>query len=208
MTRVFVTAVTPALRAGLRAMLGTADIQVVGEAATLDALTADVLADVDVVVTADDELPNGFAHVITETPPIGLVLLSNHPESAAGLQALPLRGWGIVPPDAPAVQLRSAVAAAAEGLIVLPTPLAARVLGPPANPDEPTPEPLDEPLTAREREVLELLSQGLPNKLIARALNISEHTVKFHVSSIYAKLGVSSRTEAISQGARRGLITL
>jgi len=66
----------------------------------------------------------------------------------------------------------------------------------------------DEALTAREREVLELLSRGLPNKLIARRLQISEHTVKFHVSSIYAKLGASSRTDAVSRGVRRGLITL
>jgi DNA-binding NarL/FixJ family response regulator len=66
----------------------------------------------------------------------------------------------------------------------------------------------DETLTAREREVLELLSRGLPNKLIARRLQISEHTVKFHVSSIYAKLGASSRTDAVSRGVRRGFITL
>ena len=66
----------------------------------------------------------------------------------------------------------------------------------------------DEALTTREREVLELLSRGLPNKLIARRLQISEHTVKFHVSSIYAKLGASSRTDAVSRGVRRGLITL
>ena len=66
----------------------------------------------------------------------------------------------------------------------------------------------DEALTVREREVLELLSRGLPNKLIARRLQISEHTVKFHVSSIYAKLGASSRTDAVSRGVRRGLITL
>ena len=66
----------------------------------------------------------------------------------------------------------------------------------------------DEALTAREREVLELLSRGLPNKLIVRRLQISEHTVKFHVSSIYAKLGATSRTDAVSRGVRRGLITL
>jgi len=66
----------------------------------------------------------------------------------------------------------------------------------------------DETLTAREREVLELLSRGLPNKLIARRLQISEHTVKFHVSSIYAKLGATSRTDAVSRGVRSGLITL
>jgi len=66
----------------------------------------------------------------------------------------------------------------------------------------------DEALTNREREVLELVSQGLSNKLIARRLQISEHTVKFHISSISTKLGASSRTDAVSRGVRRGLITL
>ncbi|HKH76039.1 MAG TPA: LuxR C-terminal-related transcriptional regulator, partial [Rubrobacteraceae bacterium] len=62
--------------------------------------------------------------------------------------------------------------------------------------------------TSRESEVLALLALGLPNKTIAHRLAISEHTVKFHVSSIYAKLGVTNRAEAVSQGARRGLISL
>ncbi len=65
-----------------------------------------------------------------------------------------------------------------------------------------------EPLTAREREVLDLLGRGLSNKKIARDLKISEHTVKFHVSSIYAKLGAENRAEAVSLGARLGLISL
>ena len=63
-------------------------------------------------------------------------------------------------------------------------------------------------MTPREREVLGLLGRGLSNKMIARDLQISEHTAKFHVSSIYAKLGVASRTEAVSLGARLGLILL
>ncbi|HEV3477664.1 MAG TPA: response regulator transcription factor, partial [Rubrobacteraceae bacterium] len=69
-------------------------------------------------------------------------------------------------------------------------------------------EELSEPLTAREREVLELLGRGLSNRLIARELHISEHTVKFHISSLYAKLEVNNRAEAVSQGARHGLISL
>src|SRR5512136_492154 len=69
-------------------------------------------------------------------------------------------------------------------------------------------EPVEEALTPREREVLELLGQGLSNREIARRLGISDHTVKFHVSSVYGKLGVSSRTEALRRGIRRGLITL
>ena len=65
-----------------------------------------------------------------------------------------------------------------------------------------------ESLTERELHVLQLLAQGLANKQIALALGISEHTVKFHVSGIYAKLGAASRTEAVRMGVRQGLITL
>ena len=65
-----------------------------------------------------------------------------------------------------------------------------------------------EPLTVRERDVLEWLALGLSNRAIAARLGISEHTVKFHVTSIYSKLGASSRAEAIRGALRRGLITL
>jgi len=64
------------------------------------------------------------------------------------------------------------------------------------------------PLTEREVEVLGLLSRGLANKQIAVQLGISEHTVKFHVSSIYARLNVSNRTEAVREGLRNGWIAL
>jgi len=102
------------------------------------------------------------------------------------------------------------VSAVAQGLIVLATTQVEHMLEQQRaiefNDIDPTLP--GETLTTREREVLELLSQGLPNKLIDRKLQISEHTVKFHVSSIYAKLGATSRTDALSRGVRRGLITL
>ncbi len=63
-------------------------------------------------------------------------------------------------------------------------------------------------LTAREREVLRLLGDGLGNKEIAARLAISEHTAKFHISSILGKLSVASRTEAVSQGIKMGLIPI
>ena len=65
-----------------------------------------------------------------------------------------------------------------------------------------------ETLTPREHEVLELLAEGLPNRGIASRLSISEHTVKFHVSAIFAKLGAENRTDAVRRGVRLGLITL
>lgn len=67
---------------------------------------------------------------------------------------------------------------------------------------------LIEPLTSREQDVLEHLAAGLSNRQIASVLGISEHTVKFHVSAILGKLGVSSRAAAIRHGVRRGLVTL
>lgn len=65
-----------------------------------------------------------------------------------------------------------------------------------------------EPLTAREIQVLELLAEGLPNKAIAERLQISDQTVKFHVSSIAGKLGAANRTDAVRRAVRRGLIAL
>src|SRR5262249_9032244 len=67
---------------------------------------------------------------------------------------------------------------------------------------------VDEPLTPREIQVLELLAEGLPNKAIAARLRISDQTVKFHVSSISGKLGAANRTDAVRRAVRRGLIAL
>ena len=71
--------------------------------------------------------------------------------------------------------------------------------------DEP---PLVESLTARELEVLTLLADGLPNKQIARDLGVSDETIKFHLASIFGKLGASNRTDAVRQALRRGLVPL
>jgi DNA-binding NarL/FixJ family response regulator len=67
---------------------------------------------------------------------------------------------------------------------------------------------LEEPLSPRELEVLAMLAEGLSNKLIAHHMGISEHTVKFHVTSIMAKLHAASRTDAVMQGIRRGLVMI
>src|SRR5712692_10856440 len=194
MTTVFIVAAVPAIRAGLRAMLEQGGIHVEGEAPELPVQdSADVLLLAGVPLEDLDEL-NSAA-----------VLLSDDSRQAVLLQGLGLPGWALLPPDATADQLVAAVQATAQGLAVYPANGASPGLL--KTPVEVS-DPLQEPLTPRELEVLQLVSEGLSNKLIARKLSISEHTVKFHVSSTYAKLGAASRTEAVSLAARRGLITL
>ena len=119
-------------------------------------------------------------------------------------------GFGALPRDAGTEEIVAAVLAAASGLTALDRSLALEALtGLAHGRAETTPtSEQDEPLTAREREVLQLLAQGIPNKQIAQRLSISEHTVKFHVSAIMTKLGAASRTEAVTTAARRGLLLL
>jgi DNA-binding NarL/FixJ family response regulator len=78
----------------------------------------------------------------------------------------------------------------------------------PARPRDSSTEMPPEPLTPRERDVLALLAEGLPNKVIAARLGISDQTAKFHVASICGKLGASNRTEAVRIALRRGLVTI
>ena len=206
MTRVLVASPTPLLRAGLHTMLATPDLQVVGEAATPEQL-ANALSGVEVVVVSA-ALWSAAARLLGAEPAPALIVLSDDERLVNTLRGLPLRSWGLVPPDATAAELQAAVTAAAQGLIVLAQPLGERLLGGRVAVSALPAEGGDEPLTSREHEVLDLLGQGLSNKQIARRLGISEHTVKFHVSALYAKLGATSRTDAVSRGARRGLITL
>jgi DNA-binding NarL/FixJ family response regulator len=93
-----------------------------------------------------------------------------------------------------------------------PTLSAARLLGAGADAflvaDSSSGESLVEPLTLRELQVLELLADGLPNKSIALRLGISDETVKFHLGSVFGKLGASNRTDAVRLALRRGLVPL
>ena len=206
-TRVYVVAPTALEWSGLRAMLADAGAEtgvlLVGEAGTLDEPDS-WLSEADVVVVvAGDGLLEEAARAVAEEGTQAILLLSDDDRSVPVLRSLAPRGWGVVSPDAPPEEFLAAVAATVQGLVVLPRTFTGRLIGEPANVEEPS-----EPLTAREREVLELLGRGLSNRMIAKELHISEHTVKFHISSIYTKLRVASRTEAINRGARQGLISL
>ena len=204
MIRVFVAAPTAALRLALRARLDGPGMAVVGDGPTPDGAPADV----DVVVVGDAERLLVSGDALAEVGARAVVALADDERPARALRGLALRGWALVSREASAAELRAATMAAAQGFTVLPATLSARLL--PARAPAPEAETAEtlEPLTPREREVLELLAHGLSNRQIAERLGISEHTAKFHVAAVSGKLGATSRTEAVSRGVRRGLITL
>jgi DNA-binding NarL/FixJ family response regulator len=218
--QVFVVASSQAMRAGLRSLLsGGAGLLVSGEAAGLAEGTTYSWMKVDVLLVVAAE--NGAHAVLRELqaglsggePFPALLLLSDETLSHQAFMDLPLRAWGILPVDVSADELSAAVYALHEGLIVTAPHLFNRLLARRPQTDEVlsfnlSEQPVVEALSGRETEVLQFLAQGLANKQIAIALGISEHTVKFHVSSIFARLGAANRTEAVSIGARRGLILL
>jgi DNA-binding NarL/FixJ family response regulator len=117
----------------------------------------------------------------------------------------------ILPLQASAREIAVAIEAAAEGLVVLhldampPDAVNSRQATGPGTRSAESPHA---PLTPREIEVLRLLAEGFANKNIAWKLKISEHTVKFHIASIFTKLNVSSRAEAVAIGIRQGVILL
>lgn len=199
MINVGVVAAARALRVGLREVLNSLpDVSVVAEAAHPEELPAH-RADVLVLTGAFDP------ETLEKTTPI--LLLTEDPADAQHVLTLALPAWGVLSVNASEGELSAALHSLAEGLWVGTPSLMRDLLSR-------KPAPLDETalagesLTVREIQVLQLTAQGLPNKQIALALGISEHTIKFHLSSLYAKLGVTSRTEAVRAGARRGLVVL
>jgi len=121
-------------------------------------------------------------------------------ETAGG--ALRAGARGVVPRASEPGRIAAALRAAAEGLLVMDPAYRAPVE--PARPKDSAPDLL----SPREIEVLALMSEGHPNKIIADRLGISEHTAKFHINTIFAKLDATTRTEAVVRAVRRGLLTL
>ncbi len=206
MIRVAVVAAAPAVRAGLRVVL-EADpaLMVVGEAAP--GIDGEHISIDDAEVVVAYRLLPDWLHTLTATLR-GLLLLSDDRSAIESLSSTPI-AWGLLPEDAMPAEISAAVMALSQGLIVLHPHVASQLFtSPDSIIDVSGHESLAESLTSREREVLQWLGQGLSNRQIAGRLGISEHTVKFHVSAIYAKLGVASRAEAVRVGARRGLLVL
>jgi DNA-binding NarL/FixJ family response regulator len=155
-----------------------------------------------------DLFPVGQNYQQTTTGMPAFIVLADRPEQEGLVEALKAGVHAILPRSATVDEIVAAIMAVAAGLIVLTSDALELLIGnAPSHSRELAPLPT-QALTAREIEVLDLLAEGQGNKAIAKRLAISEHTVKFHISSIFSKLNAQSRTEAVTLGARLGLILL
>ncbi len=197
MIRTVVSASSALARAGLAAVVrGDSRLALVGEISPHELARNLTLFDPDVVLEQRDG--GGDA---SRVPSVALV---DDPREAwmGEVTGGDDRGArAVLSRDASPEEIVAAIVAVAAGLIAVQPRALAGAMGPGARHDA-------ERLTAREIDVLGELARGAANRAIAARLGISEHTVKFHIASIFAKLAVSSRTEAVTHGVRLGLIML
>ncbi len=209
MIRVILVAAYASVRAGLDALLaGLPDCEIVARLSVAGELER-LLPETHTNVILLDALPGDVADVtpVLAGTEVGLALLSEETEDGLGLSRAGLNGWAWLRKDSEGPEIIGAVRAVSAGLVAVDPALLPRLLsGMGASPQSALSDP--DPLTAREREVLQLMAQGLPNKQIATRLSVSLHTAKFHVASVLAKFGATSRTEAVTQGVRRGYVLL
>ncbi|HET9177434.1 MAG TPA: response regulator transcription factor [Terriglobia bacterium] len=169
---------------------------------------AESLADV-LVVEAESVADDSAREALDWASANGaVVLLVRNLASESIAEALREGVKAVLPAGLTAAEIAAAIEAAAAGLVVLDGIGAEALVRSAAPVGGGEVKPLIEALTPREIEVLRLVAAGLGNKEIASRLEISEHTVKFHVASVMGKLGASSRTEAVTLGIRHGLIMI
>jgi len=210
--RVFIIAPSSVVRAGLRSVLADAGFEAVGGTQDLGSLDEELLEsepDILLVDGTHDAGEGGRAGLALAdvTDQAAVVLLADQPDQARIAEAFRNGVRAVLPREISAPQLQAALQAVAAGLIVMhPAEVSAFLPTPTSSATEIV--PLVEPLTKREREVLQMLATGLGNKEIAARLVISDNTAKFHVASILGKLGAATRTEAVAIGIRHGLILL
>jgi len=203
--RALIAASSALVRAGLEAVIRQSPVLVLAGTAHLDDLgerIRELEPDVVVVEGAGNE---ESLDLLLKLGPV-FVLLAKDEDWPGMAQKLGSGIGAVLPPNASPQEITSAIEAAGNGLVVLhPDVLAALEL---AETRPRTREEGNSRLTAREIEVLVMLAEGLANKNIAWRLGISEHTVKFHISSIFTKLNASSRAEAVAIGMRQGILLL
>ena len=193
------------VRTGLRQLALTLDgVELVGEATNGEEAVALCKERAPDVVLMDLEMPvldgiDATRRVTEADPRVAVVVLTSFSDRERILGALDAGAIGYLLKDAEPDELERAVRAAARGEAPL-DPRAGRAVLQARNATSPL-----EALSDREREVLELLARGLPNKLIARELSISEKTVKTHLTNVFRTLGVTDRTQAALWAERHGL---
>jgi NarL family two-component system response regulator YdfI len=219
--RVLISAASSITRAGMERLLEKQPgVYLVGAISNVDGLPAAIAEnDPDVVLLhLEAQLSETNWEELTSLA-VPIVLLADEVDLVSATVALAGGVQAILLGDATGAELAAAAHSAAAGLLTLSGDLADLVRqsllahsSEEADESVGSPSPIadasPEHLTLREREVLEMMMEGLLNKEIAAHLNISAHTVKFHISSILGKLGASTRTEAAAIGLRRGLITI
>ena len=210
MIRVMIVAASPLARAGLGNLLTARDVEVVASGGSIEALTellSNAAPDVVLIDASGESIEPRLASIVASGLPsdLGVLILADSIPPAALSDALREGIRGVLPADILPDQLAAALRAVASGLLVVHPANAAEAL-PVGSAPPPAIEEMGESLTRREIEVLQMLAGGLSNKAIGARLNISEHTVKFHVASILGKLGAASRTEAVALAIRRGLV--
>ncbi|MFF8926694.1 response regulator [Streptomyces longwoodensis] len=198
----------PVVRDGLRGMFAAVPgFTVLGEAADgVQAVERAAALDPDVILM-DLRMPGGGGvDAIRELTRRGararVLVLTTYDTDSDTLPAIEAGATGYLLKDAPREELFTAVRAAAEGRTVLSPAVASRLVSAVRAPRSPG----NEPLSAREREVLALVAKGTSNKEIARELFISEATVKTHLTHLYAKLGVNDRAAAVAVAYDRGIL--
>ncbi|MBK9030091.1 MAG: response regulator transcription factor [Myxococcales bacterium] len=194
--RVAITTDDALMRAGVQRLLATAPEVVVVPAADAQVMLLDLGADPARALARVPELRRAVMPVVAVVPDGSFVA----PVLAAGAR-------GVVRRDSIGPEWGAALAAVERGLTVIDAPLAASFVSS-RPPTAPPSRPGTGQLTERERQVVALLAEGLSNKLVADRLGISDHTAKFHVNGVMAKLGAGTRTEAVVEAVRRGLVTL
>lgn len=198
----------PVVRDGLAAILGTqADFAVVGEASSGDEALAQYARLTPDVVLLDLEMPGMDGIVVLQRlrqthPQVRAVVFTAFDTDDRILGALQAGAKGYLLKGAPRTELFNAIRVVHSGGTLLQPVVASRLLEQLASPD------IFEELTPREQVVLALLAQGKQNKEIAGELEITERTVKFHLSAIYGKLGAGNRTEAVTIALQRGLVAI
>lgn len=195
-----------------------ANIQIVGQVCSVQALgiwLCTQSADVAVIemsalgVTEREALVQMLEELPIEEALAILLLVENSVGLNEPLSHLLEVGISVASVTVSEHQLRCAIEAIASGFVLIHPEVTDTLFTSADSPFSPIDSaPAIEPLTPREVQVLNQVAGGLANRAIAKALNISEHTVKFHISAILSKLNVSSRTEAVSVGIRTGLVML